>query len=89
VDARLRGGRSSVRHAVGPLRARPFATGCMPLSAGMYTAMMVFPADFAYWPFAAVMFVSGISLGLFASPNTASIMNLFPACHRGRPWGCG
>ena len=67
--------------------ARPFATGGMLLSAAMYGAMMAFPADFAYWPFAAVMFVSGIAMGLFASPNTASIMNSVPARHRGAASG--
>ncbi len=67
--------------------ARPFATGGMLLSAAMYAAMMTFPANFAYWPFAAVMFVSGIAMGLFASPNTASIMNSVPARHRGAASG--
>ena len=67
--------------------ARPFATAGMLLSAAMYAAMMAFPADFAYWPFAAVMFVSGIAMGLFASPNTASIMNSVPARHRGAASG--
>jgi len=67
--------------------ARPFATGGMLLSAAMYGAMMAFPANFAYWPFAAVMLVSGIAMGLFASPNTASIMNSVPARHRGAASG--
>ena len=67
--------------------ARPFATAGMLLSAVMYAAMMAFPANFAYWPFAAVMFVSGIAMGLFASPNTASIMNSVPARHRGAASG--
>ncbi len=67
--------------------ARPFATAGMLLSAAMYAAMMAFPANFAYWPFAAVMLVSGIAMGLFASPNTASIMNSVPAPHRGAASG--
>ena len=67
--------------------ARPFATSGMLVSALMYLAMMAFPADFSYWPFAAVMFVSGIGGGLFASPNTASIMNSVPARHRGAASG--
>ncbi len=67
--------------------ARPFATGGMLLSAAMYGAMMAFPANFSYVPFAAVMFVSGIGGGLFASPNTASIMNSVPARHRGAASG--
>ena len=67
--------------------ARPFATGGMLVSAAMYLLMMAFPANFSYWPFAAVMFVSGIGGGLFASPNTASIMNSVPARYRGAASG--
>jgi MFS family permease len=67
--------------------ARPFATAGMLLSAAMYAAMMTFPANFSYWPFATVMFISGIGGGLFASPNTASIMNSVPARHRGAASG--
>ena len=67
--------------------ARPFATSGMLVSAAMYLVMMTFPANFSYLPFAAVMFVSGIGGGLFASPNTASIMNSVPARHRGAASG--
>ena len=67
--------------------ARPFATGGMLLSGAMYAAMIAFPANFSYWPFAAVMLVNGIGGGLFASPNTASIMNSVPARHRGAASG--
>ena len=63
--------------------ARPFTTARMVLSAGMYLAMMAFPPNFAYGPFALVMVISGIAMGLFASPNTASIMNSLPARERG------
>jgi MFS family permease len=67
--------------------ARPFATAGMLLAAATYAVMMTFPANFNYWPFGAVMFVSGISGGLFASPNTSSIMNSVPARHRGAASG--
>ena len=67
--------------------ARPFTTGGMLLTAAMYAAMMAFPANFSYWPFAATVFVSGIAMGLFAAPNTASIMNSVPARHRGAASG--
>ncbi|HTW98863.1 MAG TPA: MFS transporter [Acidimicrobiales bacterium] len=67
--------------------ARWFTTGGMLLSASMYLAMMLFPPDFAYWPFAAVMLASGIASGLFASPNTSSIMNSVPARDRGAASG--
>ncbi len=67
--------------------ARPFATAGMLVSAAMYAVMMTFPANFSYPPFAVVMFISGIGGGLFASPNTASIMNSVPARHRGAASG--
>jgi len=67
--------------------ARPFATGGMLLSAAMYATMIAFPANFSYWPFAAVMLTLGISNGLFASPNASAIMNSVPARHRGAASG--
>ena len=67
--------------------ARLFATSGMLLTAAMYAVMMTFPANFSYPPFATVMFVSGIGGGLFASPNTASIMNSVPARYRGAASG--
>jgi MFS family permease len=67
--------------------ARLFATSGMLLTAAMYGVMMTFPANFSYTPFAIVMFVSGIGGGLFASPNTSSIMNSVPARYRGAASG--
>ncbi len=67
--------------------ARLFATSGMLLTAAMYAVMMTFPANFSYPPFALVMFISGIGGGLFASPNTASIMNSVPARYRGAASG--
>ena len=67
--------------------ARPFATAGMLVSAASYALMMTFPANFNYVPFALVMFLSGIGGGLFASPNTSSIMNSVPARHRGAASG--
>jgi MFS family permease len=67
--------------------ARWFATGGMLLAAATYALMMTFPSNFSYPPFGAVMFLSGIGGGLFASPNTSSIMNSVPARHRGAASG--
>jgi MFS family permease len=67
--------------------ARLFATSGMLLTAAMYAVMMTFPSNFSYLPFAIVMFVSGIGGGMFASPNTASIMNSVPARYRGAASG--
>ena len=63
--------------------ARPFATGGMLLAAVTFGLLMLLPADFAYPVFAGVIFLNGVSMGLFASPNTAAIMNSVPARHRG------
>jgi MFS family permease len=67
--------------------ARAFATGGMLLSGAMYALMMTFPANFNYWPFAAVMLFAGVGGGMFAAPNTASIMNAVPARYRGAASG--
>jgi MFS family permease len=63
--------------------ARPFATGGMVLSAITFAALLLIPADFSYPIFALIIFLNGVSMGLFASPNTAGIMNAVPARHRG------
>jgi MFS family permease len=63
--------------------ARPFATGGMVLAAATFGLLMLLPADFAYPVFATVIFLNGVSMGMFASPNTAAIMNSVPARDRG------
>jgi hypothetical protein len=45
--------------------------------------MMLLPVDFSYPPFALVIFANGVAFGLFAAPNTTSIMNSVPARDRG------
>ena len=67
--------------------ARPFATAGMLLNAVMFALVMAFPANFSYLPFAIVMLMMGVAGGLFASPNTSSIMNSVPARHRGAASG--
>ena len=63
--------------------ARPFATGGMLVSALTFGLLMLLPADFSYPIFALLIFLNGVGMGLFASPNTAAIMNSVPARHRG------
>ena len=63
--------------------ARPFATGGMLLAAATFALLMLLPADFAFPVFALIIFLNGVSMGLFASPNTAAIMNAVPARDRG------
>jgi MFS family permease len=63
--------------------ARPFATGGMLLAALTFGLLILLPADFAFPVFAVLIFFNGVAMGLFASPNTAAIMNSVPARHRG------
>jgi MFS family permease len=63
--------------------ARPFATAGMLLAALSFLLLMMLPANFAYWTFGCVLFLNGISFGMFAAPNTAAIMNSVPARNRG------
>jgi MFS family permease len=63
--------------------ARPFATTGMLLGAGSFLLLMALPANFAYWLFGLVVFLNGVSFGMFAAPNTAAVMNSVPARYRG------
>jgi MFS family permease len=67
--------------------SRPFATGGLLVSACAFTGLMLLPVDFPYWAFALIIFGNGIGSGLFASPNTSSIMSSVPARHRGAASG--
>ncbi len=67
--------------------ARPFATGGMLLAALSFALLLVLPANFAYPAFALVIFLNGVAFGMFASPNTAAIMNSVPAGYRGAASG--
>jgi MFS family permease len=63
--------------------ARPFATGGMVLTAVGFALLMALPTDFAYPVFGAILFLIGGSMGLFASPNRAAVMNALPRADRG------
>jgi MFS family permease len=63
--------------------ARPFATGGMVLAAISFLLLERLPVDFAYLPFALILLLNGIGMGLFASPNRAAIMNSLPPQQRG------
>lgn len=63
--------------------ARFFSTGGMLLTAAGFVGLMLLPADFYYLAFAAIIFLIGMGMGMFAAPNTTAIMNSVPAEHRG------
>ena len=62
--------------------ARPFATaGCSSRRVG-FGLLLLLPTNFSYLAFGAILFLIGASMGMFASPNRAAVMNSLP---RGRP----
>ena len=65
------------------LGARGFATAGMICSAIGFGLLMLLPADFSYLPFALLLFLVGVSMGMFVAPNTAGVMNSVPADRRG------
>ncbi|MGB6455020.1 MAG: MFS transporter [Streptosporangiaceae bacterium] len=67
--------------------SRIFATAGLLLAACAFTGLMLLPIDFPYPAFAALIFCNGIGSGLFAAPNTSSIMSAVPARHRGAASG--
>jgi len=63
--------------------ARGMATGGMAVFAGSFIGLMVLPVNFPYWAFAVLIAATGIGSGMFAAPNTSSIMSSVPAQYRG------
>jgi MFS family permease len=62
---------------------RPFATVGMALSAASFLLLEALPVDFSYLGFALLLLALGASMGLFASPNRAQVMNSLPPHQRG------
>ena len=67
--------------------ARPFATGGMLGAALSFVLLVLLPTDFSYPVFAVILFFNGVSMGLFASPNRAAVMNSLPPGDRGAGGG--
>jgi len=67
--------------------ARPFATGGMLAAALSFALLMMLPTDFSYPLFAAILFLNGVSMGMFAAPNRAAVMNSLPPADRGAGGG--
>ena len=67
--------------------ARYFATGGMILAAVSFGLLIALPVAFPYLLFALLILLNGLSMGMFAAPNTAAIMNSVPAQHRGASSG--
>jgi MFS family permease len=63
--------------------SRPFATAGMLGSALSFVLLDSLPVDFSYPAFAGALLLMGLSMGAFASPNRAGVMNSLPAGDRG------
>ncbi|WP_377273168.1 MFS transporter [Peterkaempfera sp. SMS 1(5)a] len=65
------------------LGSRGLSTGGALLFGGSFLGLMLLPIDFSYWIFAVLIALNGIASGMFASPNSSSIMGSVPAHLRG------
>jgi MFS family permease len=63
--------------------SRGMATSGMFITGLSFVGLMVVPVNFPYWVFAVLITLSGIGNGMFAAPNTSSIMGSVPANQRG------
>src|SRR5260221_412694 len=62
---------------------RGMATAGMVVFGGSLIGLMVLPVNFGYRAFALLIAANGVGSGMFASPNTSSIMSSVPARQRG------
>ena len=67
--------------------SRGIATAGMAVFASSFILLIVLPVNFPYWAFALVIALNGIGSGMFASPNSSSIMGSVPARDRGSASG--
>jgi MFS family permease len=67
--------------------ARGFATGGMLGAALSFVLLSLLPINFPFPVFAAILFLNGVSMGMFASPNRAAVMNSLPPGDRGAGGG--
>ncbi len=63
--------------------ARLFATTGLSVSAASFLLLELLPIDFSYLWFALLIFLFAVGMGLFFSPNQASVMNSLPPEQRG------
>ncbi len=63
--------------------SRPFASGGMIAAAGSFLLLELLPVNFPFWAFGLILLLNGLSMGAFAAPNRAGVMNSLPPQHRG------
>jgi MFS family permease len=62
---------------------RGIASAGMAVFGGSFIGLMVLPVDFPYWAFALLIAANGVGSGMFAAPNSSSIMSSVPTRYRG------
>jgi MFS family permease len=67
--------------------SRGIASAGMAVFASSFIALMLLPVNFPYWAFALFIGLNGIGSGMFAAPNSSSIMGSVPARDRGAASG--
>jgi len=67
--------------------SRGFATAGMLIFAASFVGLLLLPVVFPYWAFALLILLNGIGVGMFAAPNSSSIMGSVPASQRGAASG--
>ena len=63
--------------------ARGIATAGMVVFGASFIGLLLLPVNFSYWVFALFIGLNGIGGGMFAAPNSSSIMGSVPARQRG------
>ncbi len=66
---------------------RWFSTSGMVAAAITYVLLLALPVDFPYPLFAVLILVNGLGVGMFAAPNTTTMMNSVPPADRGAASG--
>jgi MFS family permease len=66
---------------------RLFSVLGMTIAAGSFLFLWLLPVNFSYPVFAAAIVLNGLGMGIFFSPNRASIMNALPPDQRGAGGG--
>ena len=67
--------------------SRGFATAGMLVFGASFIGLLLLPVDFSYPAFALLMVLNGIGVGMFAAPNSSSIMGSVPPSQRGAASG--
>jgi MFS family permease len=67
--------------------ARLLSTAGLVVLTISYLGLLVLPIEFPYWKFAVLIGLNGIGTGLFAAPNTSSMMGSVPRSQRGAASG--